>query len=239
MSLRAVTFDCWNTLIRERDERAARARRVEVLRRVARDAGTASDDAAIERVYEDCWQEHNRLWVAGITTGSIECARWALRALGVDSPEREVVLEAAWHAAGLEDGAAMLDGADATLAYLAERGVRRALVCDTGFNSSGVVRQLLARHGLLDGLEVLVFSDEAGVPKPNPHVFRLALDPFGIAPEHALHVGDLRRTDVGGARALGMKSVRIRAAYDDPSDHPDADHVADSHAALRELLARA
>jgi FMN phosphatase YigB (HAD superfamily) len=70
-------------------------------------------------------------------------------------------------------------------------------------------------------------------------VFRLALDPFGIAPEHAHHVGDLRRTDVGGARALGMKSVRLRAAYDDPSDHPDADHVADSHAALRELLARA
>ena len=114
----------------------------------------------------------------------------------------------------------MLDGADATLAYLAERGVRRALVCDTGFNSAGVVRQLLARHGLLDRLEVLVFSDEAGVPKPNPRVFELALGPLGVPPERALHVGDLRRTDVGGARALGMKSVRIRAPYDDPATTP-------------------
>ena len=239
MSLRAVTFDCWNTLIRERDERAARARRVDVLRRAAHDAGAPSDDATIERVYEACWQEHSRLWIAGITTGAIECARYSLCALGVDSPELERALERAWHAAGLEDGAQMLDGADETLAFLAERGVRRALVCDTGFNSAAVVRQLLANHGLLERLEVLVFSDEAGVPKPDPHVFRLALDPLGVEPARALHVGDLRRTDVGGARGAGMRSVRIRAAFDDPSDHPDADHVADSHAALRALLERA
>lgn len=239
MSLRAVTFDCWSTLIHERDAAGARARRVDVLQRAARAAGAASDDATIERVYEDCWQEHSRLWIAGITTGAIECARWSLRALGVDSREREVALERAWHAAGLEDGAAMLEGADATLAYLAERGVRRALVCDTGFNSAGVVRELLGRHGLLDRLEVLVFSDEAGVPKPHRRVFELALGPLGVQPERALHVGDLRRTDVAGARALGMKSVRIRAHHDDLGPEPEADHVADSHAALRELLERA
>jgi FMN phosphatase YigB (HAD superfamily) len=237
--LGAVTFDCWNTLIRERDERAARARRVDVLLKAAQAAGAPSDAATIERVYEECWQEHSRLWIAGVTTGAIECARYSLRALGVDSPEREVELERAWHAAGLEDGAAMLEGADETLAWLAERGMRRALVCDTGFNSAAVVRELLGRHGLLDRLEVLVFSDEAGVPKPNRRVFELALGPLGVQPERALHVGDLRRTDVGGARGFGMRSVRIRAHYDDLGPEPDADHVADSHAALRELLARA
>lgn len=238
MPLDAVTFDCWNTLIRERDERAARARRVDALRAAARDAGAPGDDRTIERAYEECWQEHSRLWIAGVTTGAIECARHSLRALGVDSREREAALERAWHAAGLEDGAEMLDGADETLAFLAERGVRRALVCDTGFNSAAVVRQLLANHGLLDRLEVLVFSDEAGVPKPDPHVFRLALEPFGVAPARALHVGDLRRTDVGGARGVGMRSVRLRAAYDDRGPEPDADHVADSHAELRALLLR-
>src|SRR5262245_38142495 len=93
VSLRAVTFDCWNTLIRGADERAARARRVDVLRRAALLAGAPCDEATIERVYEECWQEHSRLWVAGITTGSIECARYSLRALGVDSREREAELE--------------------------------------------------------------------------------------------------------------------------------------------------
>jgi hypothetical protein len=34
-----------------------------------------------------------------------------------------------------------------------------------------------------------------------------------------------------------MRTVRIRDHYDDPSDHAEADHVADSHAHLRDLLA--
>jgi FMN phosphatase YigB (HAD superfamily) len=51
-----------------------------------------------------------------------------------------------------------------------------------------------------------------------------------------VHVGDLRRTDVAGARGVGMASVRIRAAHDDDSALPEGDHVAASHAELREIL---
>ncbi len=58
-----------------------------------------------------------------------------------------------------------------------------------------------------------------------------------MEPAHAAHIGDLRRTDIAGARRLGMRTVRIRDHYDDPSDHAEADHVADSHAHLRDLLA--
>jgi FMN phosphatase YigB (HAD superfamily) len=51
-------------------------------------------------------------------------------------------------------------------------------------------------------------------------------------------VGDLRRTDVAGARAAGLGSVRIRQHHDDLSEHPDADHVVESHAELRGLWGR-
>jgi FMN phosphatase YigB (HAD superfamily) len=57
-----------------------------------------------------------------------------------------------------------------------------------------------------------------------------------VTPERALHVGDLRRTDVAGGRAVGMATVRIRFRHDDDSELPDADHVVDSHAELAELL---
>jgi putative hydrolase of the HAD superfamily len=67
-------------------------------------------------------------------------------------------------------------------------------------------------------------------------MFEAALRPLGVAPGDALHVGDLRRTDVAGGRAFGMGTVRIRATHDDVSAHPDADAVADSHAQLLELL---
>lgn len=52
-----------------------------------------------------------------------------------------------------------------------------------------------------------------------------------------MHVGDIRRRDVAGARAAGMVPVRYRGARDDPDDvSPDAPHVLDAHAELLPLL---
>ena len=50
--------------------------------------------------------------------------------------------------------------------------------------------------------------------------------------------GDLWVVDAG-ARGVGMASIRIRAVYDDPSDHPEADLLADSHSQLRKIFERA
>jgi putative hydrolase of the HAD superfamily len=49
----------------------------------------------------------------------------------------------------------------------------------------------------------VVTSAEAGAPKPEPAIFRLALDRLGVEPERALHVGDSPE-DEAGARAAGM-----------------------------------
>jgi putative hydrolase of the HAD superfamily len=134
---------------------------------------------------------------------------------------------------------AALDGARELLARLVEQGVHCALVCDTGLTPGRVVRQHLDRLGLLEYLAVQVFSDEVGAPKPDRRTFEAALRPLGVAPENALHVGDLRRTDVAGARGLGMTTVRIRARHDDTSALPEADFVVESHAELFALLGEA
>ena len=63
-----------------------------------------------------------------------------------------------------------------------------------------------------------------------------------MAPERAAHVGDLRRTDIAGARAMGMTAVRYRGANDD-AEIEDQDgtvveghHVIDDHAHLLAVL---
>ena len=57
----------------------------------------------------------------------------------------------------------------------------------------------------------------------------LEIDDFATV----VHVGDLRRTDVAGARAMGMETVRFRGVFDDPGPGDEADYVMDD---LRELL---
>jgi putative hydrolase of the HAD superfamily len=129
-----------------------------------------------------------------------------------------------------------VEGAVETVERLAAAGVPCALVCDTGLTPGRVVREHLARLGMIPGLRAQLFSDEVGVPKPSPKIFHAALAALGVGAAGAVHVGDLRRTDVAGARALGITSVRLTAAHDDASALPEADHVAASHAELRALL---
>jgi putative hydrolase of the HAD superfamily len=63
----------------------------------------------------------------------------------------------------------------------------------------------LAEHLERLGLRVpVVTSAEAGAAKPDPAIFRLALERLGVAPERALHVGDSPE-DEAGARAAGMR----------------------------------
>jgi len=233
----AITFDCWNTLLYEDDWKAAHALRVEALERAAREAGRAVSSADAGRAFDAAWERHMQLWRDGVATGSREVALWALGALGLREPHPALehlvaVYEEASHSSRVE----ALAGARETLIALEGTGVRRALVCDTGLTPGRVVRRHLERLGLLELLEIQIFSDEIGVPKPDPRAFHSALQPLGVAPERALHVGDLLGTDVAGARAIGMGSVRIRARHDDASELPEADFVVGSHEELLGLL---
>jgi putative hydrolase of the HAD superfamily len=129
-----------------------------------------------------------------------------------------------------------VDGTQEPLGRLRAAGLRLALICDTGFTPGRVVRRLLDDAGLLDYLEVLCFSDEVGVPKPGNEIFAKALAELGARPPEAIHVGDLRRTDIAGARDFGMRSARFRGVHDDQSSGAEADIVLDRHGQLLEAL---
>jgi putative hydrolase of the HAD superfamily len=237
--LAAVTFDCWNTLLVDHALDAARALRVAALIEAAAARGVALDDERALAAIRAAHARHVELWSRGIGSGSHEMAGWSLAAVGVEDAVLAPRLGHRFEEAGLAGSVAALPGAGEALEALRRRGVRTALVCDTGFSGGRVVRQFLARVGLLELLEVQVFSNEVGVPKPHRRMFDAALDPLGVAADAAVHVGDLRRTDVQGARAAGMGTVRIHAVYDDRDDFPEADALASSHAELQGALATA
>lgn len=233
---RVVTFDCWSTLIYEVDPGRVRTTRVSALRQAASSLGPEVTLEQAEQALNSAWKRHWIDWRDGVSSGSEEIARWALDELGRPDAATAQALAKQFAEGQLEQEILPLEGARETLEVLATQGIRRALICDTGFSPGIIVRRLLEEAKLLELLEVLIFSDEAGVPKPNPHVFRLALDSLESPAQDAVHVGDIRRTDVAGARGMGMGSVRIRWHNDDTSDHPEADVVAGSHAELRDVL---
>src|SRR4051812_32623254 len=76
------------------------------------------------------------------------------------------------------------------LAALRARGIRLGAVTDTAVLGEADVRELLAPIRLDELLEVVVTSADVGAAKPDPRGVLLALQRLGVAPEHALFVGD-------------------------------------------------
>jgi putative hydrolase of the HAD superfamily len=92
-----------------------------------------------------------------------------------------------------------LEGVTESLRVLQGAGLVLACVSDWDV---GVGRQL-DRAGLGSFLDVVVSSAEIGAKKPDPRVFRAALERLGIVPERALHIGD-GEGDRVGALAAGL-----------------------------------
>lgn len=68
----------------------------------------------------------------------------------------------------------------------------------------------LSRYGLLPYITLVVGSAEAGVSKPDPRIFRMALERAGCEPREAVMIGDRPDNDICPAKRLGMRTIRIR-----------------------------
>lgn len=56
----------------------------------------------------------------------------------------------------------------------------------------------------------MVSSEEAGYEKPNPVIFKLALDKLGMKPDEVIMIGDSHKKDILGAEALGIRAYHIK-----------------------------
>ena len=232
--LRAITYDCWNTLLLPHDETAATERRIEALSSAA---GITIEQARVEMT--EGWQRHHEAWLRAENFVSAHIAEWLLSRHGLDGDvERVTSLTREFEEASLITGVSACDGAVDVLTELRSRGLSIAVVCDSGFSPGRVLRQLFAGVGLFDLVDVWAFSDEVGVAKPSAAMFACALDGLGVSPADALHVGDLWRTDVCGGRAFGMRTARYTAVYDDPPPpgEADANLVIAKHSELLDAL---
>jgi putative hydrolase of the HAD superfamily len=55
----------------------------------------------------------------------------------------------------------------------------------------------------------MVYSHCVGAEKPDPAIFRAALDRLGAAPEKTVFIGDSLRRDREGAKRMGMRFIWI------------------------------
>ena len=84
-------------------------------------------------------------------------------------------------------------------------GVATAIIS----NADEDVTALCTHLAFADRVDLIVTSALVGWEKPDPRTFRAALDPLGVDPADALHVGDQPRSDVAGALGVGMRAMLL------------------------------
>jgi putative hydrolase of the HAD superfamily len=98
------------------------------------------------------------------------------------------------------------------LGELRERGHR--LVVASNWDCS--LPDWLGPTGLLELVDGVVTSADAGAAKPDPPVFLKALELAGVDGAGAVHVGDSLENDVAGARGVGIRPILVRRDGDEP-----------------------
>jgi putative hydrolase of the HAD superfamily len=100
------------------------------------------------------------------------------------------------------------DGVAGVLDHLRAMSVKLVVVS----NANGKLKVLLARLDLARRFDLMLDSHEEGVEKPDPRFFEIALERSGAERGETLHVGDLYRVDVQGARSAGLDAVLLDPA---------------------------
>jgi putative hydrolase of the HAD superfamily len=97
---------------------------------------------------------------------------------------------------------------------------------------------LLEQTGYLGRFDVIATGDEVAEPKPDPAVYRLALDRLGVSPDQAIAFEDSPH-GVAAAKAAGLRCVAIPNFHADRAKFAAADLILTSAAemSLAEILA--
>lgn len=222
-SVKAVTFDLWDTvfvddsdeprraavsLLSKRDERRYLVRHfLEKHEPVDPQRVEAAYDAADE-AFHRVWYEDNVTWTV---PRRLEAVLGELgRSLPADEMNELVRLHEEMELMVAPDTAPHLNEAIAAL----RSRYRLAVVSDTVFSPGRVLRRLLDRSGFKDCFEAFAFSDEVGCSKPRPEIFRKIFEELGVEPAQVVHLGDREEKDVAGAHAAGARAILVTVVKD-------------------------
>ena len=188
MPLRAVIFDLWNTIAEWPHERWA-----DVRPRVAERFGLTPEEFDSRWYGELARVRETRPFadVLALFDVTPEAAE------EVVSMRREVTRQ----------GLVPVPGAVETLTALRERGLKTGLITVCS-EDVALLWPETDFHGLFD---VEVFSATCGLRKPDPRIYRLALDELGVEAEKAMFVGDGANDELVGAKRVGMTAVGVES----------------------------
>lgn len=92
-----------------------------------------------------------------------------------------------------------------SLEGLRQKGLRLGVIS----NFAPTLKGILEEKGILHYFDPVIVSTEVGLEKPNPAIFRLALEEAGLQAREVLYIGDHDQNDIWAPQQVGMDALKI------------------------------
>ncbi|HVB44715.1 MAG TPA: HAD family hydrolase [Streptosporangiaceae bacterium] len=213
MSIDAVSFDLWGTLISYGDRAAEAAWRTAEFARVLSAFGQQRhpDEVghAITEVRQQTLkiQQHDGTQVSPRDQAATIAAR-----LGVTGQDVIDVLLVPHAHAVLRACPALLPHAREALTAVKHAGRVLVLTSNTLATPAAVTRQLLDYLGIEHLFDHFFFSGDLGAAKPRQEVFAAITEATAIPPGRIVHIGNEWRSDIQGALGAGCQAIWFNPA---------------------------
>ncbi|MEM3597198.1 MAG: HAD family hydrolase [Candidatus Bathyarchaeia archaeon] len=228
--IKAVTFDLWETLLFERDgydarRSSARCRNlVNALKGLGVEVSVENMDFALKKTISSLL----KIWDTNRDIAHSEQIQLLMKHLFKNSvsvkEEWLDSLSSAYVSALFEVPPYLNPDALEVLRWLKSQNKYVGIICNTGLTPGFGLRRFLEKEGVAKYFDVMIFSEEVGVRKPDPRIFHLVSEKLKVKPYEVVHVGDNLRSDVWGAKNACFKAVyflcetgRDRVAESDPT----------------------
>lgn len=209
MPYAGVLFDLFGTLVAPYRTREFK----EIMRSCAAQLGIS---------FEDCYRfsgvtypRRIRGELASMADNFAEIARLAGRRASRDAARKAEDLFERFTLESL----APVDGTLELLEWLTDRGLRIGLVT----NCAPDVPKLWDRLAFARYFDHCAFSCRVGAVKPEPEIYRAALDALDLRPEETLYVGDGSDNELTGAAGCGLRPVLVTADLSNTFDAQRSD----------------
>ena len=245
MTIKAVTFDLWDTIVDDDSDEAERAARGLRSKRDERrfqvwQALNAIEPLSLEDVslaYDTAEAGFNVAWKENFINWTVaQRLKVVINGLGRQLPDEvfeQLVLD---HGAmEVEIPPRPIDGVAAALEALSG-SYKLCIVSDAIVTPGTGLRRILDNHDLKKYFSGFAFSDEVGHSKPHRAMFDSAARQLGVAVDEIVHIGDRDHNDVKGPHALGAKAVLFTATRPDDRNTTTADAICDSYADLPGII---
>lgn len=104
-------------------------------------------------------------------------------------------------------------------------------------NYYGNVATVLKELSLKKYFTSIVDSTVVGIRKPDPKIFKIALDELGVNPDDAVMIGDSYSNDIVPAKSIGCKTIWINnKGWNEQNENNKADFIIKSFKELPDIL---